>query len=60
LLISGRERKVENIWMVDEDNLSHRLQDLLNEIAVKEFRKVFGAWINRLLDVSQGDGGYIS
>jgi hypothetical protein len=28
--------------MVGEDDLFHRLQELLNEIPIKELRKVFG------------------
>jgi D-mannonate dehydratase len=54
------KEKLKKIRMVDEDDLSHRLQEFLNEIPIKKWRKVIVARIHRLLEVSQGDGGYIS
>jgi transposase len=41
LFLSMKE-KLTNIRMVDEDNFFHRVQDFLNEIPVKDLRKVFG------------------
>jgi hypothetical protein len=52
--------KLKNIEMVDEEDLFYRLQDLLNDIPIRELRTVFTAWIKRLVDVSKGDGSYIS
>jgi transposase len=59
-LFPSIKEKLKNIRIVEEDALFHRLQELLNEIPIKELRKAFDTCINRLLDVSQGDGGDIS
>jgi hypothetical protein len=48
------------IQMVDEEDLFYRLRKLLNEIPVRELRKVFDSWIKRLTAVIRGDGSYIS
>jgi hypothetical protein len=48
------KEKLKNIQMIDEDDLFCRLQELLNEMPIKELRKVFGAWTNWLLDVNRG------
>jgi hypothetical protein len=40
--------------MVDEEDLFYRLQELLNDIPIRELRKVFIAWNKRLVDVSRG------
>jgi hypothetical protein len=45
--------------MVDENDLFQQLQERLNEIPIKELHKIFGAWINRLLEEVQMDGDYI-
>jgi hypothetical protein len=53
LLISDSERKLEDIEIVDEEDLFYRLQELLNDIPIRELRKVFTSWIKRLVDVSK-------
>jgi hypothetical protein len=41
-LFPGVKEKLKNIRMVDEDDLFDRLQELLNEIPIKELDK--GLW----------------
>jgi hypothetical protein len=48
------KENLTNIQVVDEDDLFHGRQQILIEIPTKELRKVFGAWINRLLDLNRG------
>jgi hypothetical protein len=50
------KEKLQNVQMIDEEDLFHRLQELSNDISRKELDKVFGTWINRFKIVSQGDG----
>jgi hypothetical protein len=52
--------KRKDIEIVEEEYLLYRLQGLLDDIPIHELRKVFTAWIKRLVDVSKGDGNYIS
>jgi hypothetical protein len=59
-LFSTIKAKLKNFEMIDEEDLFHRLQELLNGISRKELDKVFAIWINWLMIVSQGDGIYIS
>jgi hypothetical protein len=40
--------------MVDEENLSYRLQEILNDIPIRELRTVFTARIKRLIGVGKG------
>jgi hypothetical protein len=54
------KERLKDIEIVDEEDLFNRLKEILNEIPRKELDTVFGAWINRLLTVSGGDGGSIS
>jgi hypothetical protein len=51
---------LKDIDMVDEEDLFNRLKEILNEIPRREFDKAFEAWINRVMTVSGGDGGYTS
>jgi hypothetical protein len=46
--------------MVDEAGFFYRLPELLNEIPVRELKKVFDTWTKRLMAVTRGDGSYIS
>jgi hypothetical protein len=39
------KEKLKDIEMVDEEDLFYRLQELLNDIPIRELRKVFTAWI---------------
>jgi hypothetical protein len=59
-LFSTIKEKLTDIQMVNEENLFYRLRELLNEIPVRELRKVFDTWIKRLMDVTQRDGSYVS
>jgi hypothetical protein len=54
------KEKLKYIEMVDEEDLFYRLEELLNEVPIHELRKVFTAWIKRLIDVNNGNGSYIS
>jgi hypothetical protein len=54
------KEKLKDTEMVDEEDLFYRLQELLNDILIRELRKVFTSWIKRLVDVSKGNGSYIS
>jgi hypothetical protein len=57
-LFSTVKEKLKDIEMVDEVDLFYRLQELLNDIPIRELRKVFTAWIKRLVDASKRDGSY--
>jgi hypothetical protein len=48
------KEKRKDMEMVDEGDLFYRLQDLLNDILIRELRKVFTAWVKRLVHVSKG------
>jgi hypothetical protein len=52
------KERLTDIETVDEEDLFNRSKEILNEIPWKELDKVFGAWINWLMTVSGGDGGY--
>jgi hypothetical protein len=52
--------RLKHMEMVEEEDLFNRLKDILNEIPRKELDKVLGAWINRPMTGSGGNGGYIS
>jgi hypothetical protein len=54
------KEQLKDIEMVDGADLFYRLQELLNDIPIRELRKVLTAWIKRLVDASKGDGSYIS
>jgi hypothetical protein len=43
-----------DIQMVDEEDVFYRFRELMNEILVRELRKVFDAWIKRLTVVTRG------
>jgi hypothetical protein len=54
------KEQLKDIEMIDEEDLFNRLKEILNEIPRKELDRVSGAWINRLMTVSGGDGGETS
>jgi hypothetical protein len=54
------KEKLKEFLMVDDENLSSRLQVILNGISCKELDNVFGTWINQFMIVSRGDGAYRS
>jgi hypothetical protein len=53
-LFSTIKEKLTDIQMVHEEDLCYRLPELLNEIPVRELRKVFDIWIKRLTAVTRG------
>jgi histone-lysine N-methyltransferase SETMAR len=59
-LVPTVKERLKDIEMVDEEDLLNRLKEILNEIPRKGLDKVFRTWINWLMMVSGGDGGYIS
>jgi hypothetical protein len=54
------KEKLKDIEMVDEEDLFYRLQELLNDIPIRELRKVSTAWVKRFVDVSERNGNYMS
>jgi hypothetical protein len=48
------KERLTDIRMVDEEDLFCRFRELLNEIPVRELRKVFDTRIKRLTDVTRG------
>jgi hypothetical protein len=54
------KEKLKDIEIVYEEDLFYRLQELLNDILIRELRKVFTVWVKRLIDVSKGDGSCIA
>jgi hypothetical protein len=54
------KKRLTDIQMVDEEDLFYRLGKLLNEIPVRQLRKIFNTWIKLLRAATQGDGSYIS
>jgi hypothetical protein len=54
------KERLNDIQMIDEEDLFYRLRELLNEIPVRELRKVFDTWIKHLAAVTREDGNYIS
>jgi hypothetical protein len=54
------KEKLKDIEIVDEEDFFYRLRELLSDIPIRELHKVLTAWMKRLVDVSQGDGSYMS
>jgi hypothetical protein len=54
------KEQLTDIQMVNDEDVFYWLRELLNEIPVRELRKVFDTWIKRLTAVTRGDGSYIS
>jgi hypothetical protein len=54
------KERLADIQIVDEKDLFDRLRALLNEIPLRELKKVFDIWIKRFMAVTRGDGSYIS
>jgi hypothetical protein len=50
------KNRVEKIPTVDEDNLFEQLLEILKAIPVDELERVFTAWVDRVREVSQGNG----
>jgi hypothetical protein len=48
------KERLTDIQMVDEEDLFYRLHELLNEIPIRELRKVFDTWIECLTAVTRG------
>jgi hypothetical protein len=52
-LFPTTKERLTDIQMVDEEDLFSRLRELLNEIPVREFSKIFDTWIKDLKKESQ-------
>jgi hypothetical protein len=52
--------RLERIHTVDRDNLFEQLLEILQAIAVDELDRVVTAWIDRVCEVSEGNGDYIA
>jgi hypothetical protein len=53
-LLPTIKERLTDTQMVGETDLFYRLRELLNEIPVRELRKVFDTWIKRLTAVTRG------
>jgi hypothetical protein len=48
------KERLTDVQMVDEEDLFYQLRELLNDIPVRELRKVFDTGIKRLMAVTRG------
>jgi hypothetical protein len=46
--------------MVGGDDLFEQMLEILHATPVDEFERAFTAWINRVCEVSEGNGDYIA
>jgi hypothetical protein len=53
------KEKLEGIQVADEDQFFESLQAILRGINREELNKVFQAWVRRVQEVSEGNGGYV-
>jgi hypothetical protein len=53
-LLPTIKERLTDIQIVDEEDFFYRLRELLNEMPVRELRKVFDTWIERLTAVTRG------
>jgi hypothetical protein len=58
-LFSTVKEKLERIHLVDEDQFFECLQGVLKGVDQQELNHVFQAWVCRVQEVSEGNGGYI-
>jgi hypothetical protein len=53
------KEKLERIQLADEDQFFDCLQEILRGIDLEELNTVFQAWVHRVQEVSEGNGGYV-
>jgi hypothetical protein len=54
------KNRLEQIQACDADNCFDQLDEFLSSISAEEFEGVFAAWIDRVREVSEGDGEYLA
>jgi hypothetical protein len=58
-LFSTVKEKLERIHLADEDQFFECLQGILRGLDQQELNRVFQAWVRRVQEVSEYNGGYI-
>jgi hypothetical protein len=53
------KEKLERIHLADEDQFFECLQGVLRGLDQQKSNRVFQAWVGRVREVSEGNGGYI-
>jgi hypothetical protein len=51
--------KLERTQVADEDQFSKSLKVILRGIDQEELTRVFQAWVQRVQEISEGNGGYV-
>jgi hypothetical protein len=54
-LFSTVKEKLERIHLVDEDQFSECLQEVLTGLNHQELNRVFQAWVRRVQEISEGN-----
>jgi hypothetical protein len=54
------KNRLEQIQASDADDFFEQLQEILSSISVEELERVFAAWIDRVRQVSEGNGEYLT
>jgi hypothetical protein len=58
-LFSTVKEKLERIHLADEDQFFECLQGILRGLDHQELNRAFQAWVSRVQEVSEGNGGYV-
>jgi hypothetical protein len=53
------KEKLEPIQLADENQFFESLQTILSDLDHQESNAVFQAWVQRVREVSEGNGGYV-
>jgi hypothetical protein len=53
------KEKLERTQVADEDHFFESLQAILRRIDQEELNRVFQAWVQRVQEVSDGNGDYV-
>jgi histone-lysine N-methyltransferase SETMAR len=53
------KEKLERIHLADEDQLFEYLQAVVKRLDQQELNRVFQAWVRRVQELSEGNGGYV-
>jgi hypothetical protein len=54
------KNRLEQIQASDADDFFEQLEEILSSISVEELEWVFAAWIDRVRQVSEGNGEYLT
>jgi hypothetical protein len=58
-LFSTVKEKLERIHLADENQFFECLQGILRGLDHQELNRAFQAWVSRVQEVSEGNGGYV-